>query len=269
MMEYTLSPHMTGFEDFYRYLHGDLSSVEPVNRREWQTLDIAASAAHYTHERLNVSFRLRVPWQLGEAQEYTHPDLPWAEEHFLERVSGQALNPPPSFEKWPYHNGSPTAHMTASEDKFDHTYPERIWPRHARKTGADYSTRPAGMKGIRFPYGDLLDVIAMLNRNPLTRQAYLPIWFPEDTGATQGQRVPCSLGFHFQLNPETKALDVTYMIRSCDLVRHFRNDVYMAIRLLQWVCQETMDGDLKYLKPGDLVMHIMNLHMMVGDASKR
>ena len=30
------------------------------------------------------------------------------------------------------------------------------------------------------------DVIDLLEREPFTRQAYLPIWFPEDTGAFHG-----------------------------------------------------------------------------------
>lgn len=116
--------------------------------------------------------------------------------------------------------------------------------------------------GVRFRYGDLNDVVARLKTNLLTRQAYLPIWFPEDTGAPDGVRVPCSLGYHFMVR-EGK-LHLTYHIRSCDFMRHFRDDVYMAVRLAQWVWQQ-LGEDYNHLRMGELTMHIGSFHIFEGD----
>ena len=66
-------------------------------------------------------------------------------------------------------------------------------------------------------YGDLDDVVTLLTNDPLTRQAFLPMWFPEDTGVVHGTRVPCSLGYHFM--QRDGRLSITYYIRSCDIVR--------------------------------------------------
>jgi hypothetical protein len=61
------------------------------------------------------------------------------------------------------------------------------------------------------------------------------------------------------------------MIRSCDYMRHFRDDVYMAMRLTQWVCAQvnvrmtTKAARWGTPTPGKLYMHIMNFHTFVGD----
>ena len=260
-MDYVIAPHDNhSFQDLFEFFKMDLSSLDPVNRHEWQKLCITHSPAHYTHERLNVTLRYLAPITMDGAQREIEPDLPWAEMHFQERVSGAPMNPPPSFTRWPHHYSDSSRH--AQEGHFDHTYPERIWPQFAGKI------RPMPRRGIRFAYGDLDDVVAMLQSNIMTRQAFLPIWFPEDTGATQGQRVPCTIGYHFQYDPSIHSLGMTYMIRSCDLIRHFRNDVYMAVRLLQWVCARLTQPDGGEMPMGVLVMHMMNLHMMVGDSHR-
>jgi hypothetical protein len=65
-------------------------------------------------------------------------------------------------------------------------------------------------------------------------------------------------------------------MRACDFARHFHNDVYLAARLLQWVCdqlafREGPDDHIvpeKSLMPGHLNMTISNLHLFRGDAEK-
>lgn len=114
-------------------------------------------------------------------------------------------------------------------------------------------------RGIRFYYGDLADLVLLLKENPRSRQAYLPVWFPEDlTAAVEGERVPCTLGYHFMVTPDQK-LDCMYPMRSCDFIRFFRDDIYMAGRLMQWI------GEQIKVDAGVLTMHIANLHAFVGD----
>jgi thymidylate synthase len=157
------------------------------------------------------------------------------------------------------------------DDKFSHTYPERKWPKHANYPPG----RGAYRHGIRFAYGDLQDVVNLLIEEPYTRQAYLPIFFPEDTGGSVRlkQRIPCSFGYHFMVRDnwdKKPVMDVMYTMRSCDFVRHFNDDMYMAARLLQWVAWQVslVRADKFDTMPGKLRVHIASLHAMEGDRYK-
>ena len=206
-------------------------------------------------------------------------------------MSGIPHNPPPSARRW-LREGQADEHRTIEEydwlsenrversqipniKKYSHTYPERFWPTRI-------PVHTAGM-GIRFRSGDLDDVVALLREHPDTRQAYLPVFFPEDTGAHHGERIPCTLGYHFIIRDGQ--LNVAYFIRSCDFVRHFRDDVYMAARLGQWMRDQLNDAwDEAYssslasghedptvpdtLHMGFLNMSIVSLHCFEGDLPK-
>lgn len=212
-------------------------------------------------ELFQIDARWDVPTTVAGTQAMFRPNLPWAEDHFLERISGEPLNPPPSEAYWPYAQESNSVHK--KDEKFSHTYPERFWPRMANAGGEiDYSHRQVSVPhvGIRYEYGSLGDLVTVLQNDPNTRQAYLPVWFPEDlAAAVEGERVPCTLGYSFMYVPERGELDITYFLRSCDFVRFFDDDMYMAARLLQWVCTQTG------MIPGKLHTHIVNLHCFEGD----
>lgn len=283
----------------FRYLATEVLKSSPVHIGEWQSKDVSHSKVHATYELTDVTIRMRIPDTADNLAAAMHPHVnqAWVEEHFAERVGGVPVNPPPSHERWPWsrHNGN----HQGDRGGFSHTYPERMWPKHAGDCHASYAWgftgQPEAMdmhgqlddgrqgcngrKGIRFAYGDLSDVVNLLVKNPLTRQAYLPIWFPEDTGAVHGERVPCTLGYHFMIR--NGALSCRYYMRSCDLIRHFADDVYLAARLTQWVRDEwqqrttfaAMDANPHIrdwaappMATGELVMHITSLHAFVGDA---
>lgn len=59
-------------------------------------------------------------------------------------------------------------------------------------------------------------------------------------------------------------MEIVYHIRSCDLLRHFTDDVYMACRLLQWVVG-SLQGNGINVKASSLIMHISSLHVFRGD----
>lgn len=233
-----------GFQEEYRYIASLLAEANEVDVGEWQAIrgDIPQAK---TIEVEDVSLYLEMPETIEELQEEVKPNLPWAEEHFLERISGIPYNPPPSHIRWPFAQKANEVHL--QEEKFSHTYPERFWPKFPS------NDRWEAMRGIRYPYGDLSDVMRLLQRNPATRQAYLPVWFPEDTGAVDGQRVPCTLGYHFLIRDGK--LKIVYYIRSCDFFRHFSDDVYMAARLAQYVAESVGAVANK------LVMHISSMHI--------
>lgn len=243
-----------------RLLHDFEVVAEPVDVGQWQSIDVQGDPSKVTWEIREASLVIQMIDTIDGAQREYSPNLPWAEDHFLERVSGQPHNPPPSQAWWPFAQSGHKEHMKLG--KFSHTYPERFWPKYAgyewEEIGDD-SPEAYGLMGIRFRYGDLNDVVARLNHSPYTRQAYLPIWFPEDTGAPENERVPCTLGYHFMVR--NNKLHVTYHMRSCDFMRHWRDDVYMAVRLGQWMRDEIL-GDFVL---GELTMHIGSFHIFEGD----
>lgn len=241
------------FPKLLRYLEEDLLKAERVEVDTWHAQDVTGNPDLISREIRHVILETPIPSTQADLIDAVKPNLPWAEDHFQERISGEPLNPPPSEAYWPFAVQGNARHKDG--EVFSHTYPERYWPKYA----APEDVRPGfSRRGIRYAYGDLNDVLVQLQHHPLTRQAYLPVWFPEDTGAVSHQRVPCSLGYHFlQRNGK---IDVDYFIRSCDLMRHFSDDVYMTARLLQWVCNRVNDAE-----PGNLVMHIGSLHIFEGD----
>ena len=204
-------------------------------------------------ETMNTSFQVFIPHTLDELREEVRPNLPWADDHFEERIGGQPLNPPPSNEWWPFNQKKNEEFK--KEEKFSHTYPERLWPKYASETPNSV------MGGIRYEYGDFGDVIDLLQREPYTRQAFLPMWFPEDTGSVHGERVSCTIGYH--LMRRGNYLHIVYYIRSCDYLRHFRDDIYMACRKLMWVLDTLKERDPEKwgeVTPGYYAMHITSLH---------
>lgn len=251
------------FLEIRAYLAERLLGTTPENHGKWQQLDVSNSSAHATYELLNTTIWYNMPNQPGKLQDYLEPDLPWAEKHFQERVNGEAINPGVEHENWPYHAGKPELHQHGG--RYDHNYMERFWPTLLEHENfPEVTMDPVGFRGYRFSVGDLDDVVTQLASDPGTRQAYLPVFFPEDTGATEGQRVPCSLGYHFIIREGQ--LHVQYNLRSCEIYRHFTNDVYMAVRLGQWVAEQLDEvHNLPNLKMGQLTMHIVSLHGFVGD----
>lgn len=220
-----------------------------VKTERWQGIE----SPDLMWETMNHSFQMVVPHTLDELKQEVRPNLPWADDHFEERVSGLPLNPPPSHNWWPF--AQKNNEKFGGTTKFSHTYPERIWPKYA-------SEEPNSvMEGIRYQYGDFGDVLNLLEKEPYTRQAFLPIWFPEDTGTVHGERVPCTIGYHFMRRGDF--FHIVYYIRSCDIIRHFRDDIYMACRKLMWLLDNLKERKpelWKDVKPGYFAMHITSLH---------
>ena len=254
------------FADMVGRLLEDFSvAALPVDVGQWQGLDIKGDASKVTWELREAVLEIGMAETIDQAQRDYSPNLPWAEDHFQERVSGVPLNPPPSNAWWPFAQAGHLDHL--DQGIFSHTYPERFWPKWTGSEQDAYFSGEKARRGIRFEYGDLQDVIERLIDSPATRQAYLPVWFPEDTGAPIGTRVPCTLGYLFMIRDGQ--LHVTYHIRACDFMRHFRDDVYMAVRLGQFVRETFLYGvphhGVEELAMGSLTMHISSFHIFNGD----
>lgn len=242
--------------------------------KSWQSMD----APQPMPELLNYSFTLNTRGIMlrEELAEALRPNLPWADNHFFhERVSGAPINPGTTWREWPYAKSADTHRRPGEEDpQFDHSYAERYWPKYAGRTEGGRISRGEHSlgephQGIRFPYGDVTDLVRLMIEDPLTRQAYLPIWFPEDlAAAAMRKRVPCSLGYHF-IRRDGR-LHVNYPMRSCDFVRHFRDDVYLTIRLQIWLLsflrlQGKPEDNWGDVETGTFTMHITSLHCFESD----
>jgi hypothetical protein len=262
-----------------------LHNAKVVDAGHWQGITTEGKPDLLTKEVLNVYFLVEMPQyvhgdgMLHQLRHQIKPNLPWADDHFVERVSRVPSNPGEQYKNWPWWRNQPGAFAKEDSRIFTHTYQERYWPKEAGNYGATKST-PIGLyprkdvvtvRGIRYPYGDLDDLVSLLLRQPYTRQAWLPIFFPEDTGAVHGGRVPCTLGYQFMLRDGK--LDMWYIIRSCDFVRHFRDDLYLSARLLLWMIDELVNRELRSnteqlwvdVEPGNFHFHCFSMHYHRGD----
>lgn len=264
-------PNFTQLRD---QLDRDFKTLSQVVQTEkWQSTNLDPSNPATTmHELMFVSIQVPLAssgFVLDNYRRDVKPNLPWADNHFEERVCGRPINPGTQWAQWPYGH---SANKFRSGEKFNHNYMERYWPTYAdassppSKTADDCVLSKQPLVGIRHPYGNLSDVVDLLHREPMTRQAFLPVWFPEDTGVVHGGRVPCTLGYHWLMR--NYHLHTSYYIRSCDYIRHFNDDIYLTIRLTLWLIEELRQRDLKFwglVKPGWFRMDIGSLHLFHND----
>jgi len=253
------------------------TASKKVMRGKWQGIDVSKKPDFTAYEICHYSMIVRlITESLHEYKRSIRPNLPWADDHFEERVCGQPINPGIEWKNWPW--GVNADKFRDKTGLYDHNYQERYWPKFAGATlnetfvAKDYESfanQVPPHHGIRFAYGDLNDVVTELAKDPTTRQAILPVFFPEDTGYQPGRRKPCSLHYHFMLNGN--GLDIQYVLRSCDLIRHFRDDIYLTVRLLLWMLKQLRQAEPTYWNgkvPGLFVMHIANLHCFANDMIK-
>lgn len=159
---------------------------------------------------------------------------PWADEEFKERVN-------------PYGNVNPgTAYKLRQE----------IWNEYMHDGKFAYSYNE------RFFRNRQLDkIIARLQADNDSRQLWLSVWdLNEDVDKLGGiSRVPCSLGYNFQFREDK--LNIHYVMRSCDFNTHFPNDVYLAIRLLEYVAERCN------MEVGNFTHTMFSLHVYKKDVS--
>lgn len=241
----------------------------------WQGQDVSKRPEMVSYDLLNFDCCVNLMGNeaLDAYRQSIKPNLPWADNHFEERVCGYPINPGTEWENWPWAQSA--GEFLNEEGMFNHNYMERLWPKMAgnvppAKTVAELRRQVPRFDGlanmgIREDLNDLGDLVAMLATTRDTRKAFIPLFFPEDTGRGK-ERNPCTLGYQFRWTPDHK-LHIWYPMRSCDVIRHFRDDIYMAVRLLLWVldrCRE-IDPYWKSVGPGTYSMHCTSLHLFKND----
>lgn len=149
----------------------------------------------------------------------------WVDLEFKERIwGGNPINPGLA---WKVRSGIWEQFLN-EDGEFDYTYNERM--------------------RVQLPM-----LIEELVKNPNTRQAILSIWEKEDVHYLGGKsRVPCSIYYQFLIREGR--LHIIYNQRSCDIMTHFGNDIYLAWKLMEYVAQETGN------QSGYLYHNIASLH---------
>lgn len=124
--------------------------------------------------------------------------------------------------------------------------PEFINPGEAWKLREEVWSEYMHDGKLAYTYNELLwnndqltKIMNRLKEDPDSRQLWISLWNPDKDPDFLGgvSRVPCSLGYGLQVRDGK--LNLHYVMRSCDFVTHFRNDVYLAIKFLEWVAEKT------------------------------
>lgn len=107
-----------------------------------------------------------------------------------------------------------------------------------------------------------------LKRNPNTRQAIITMYDRHQDIANLGgkARIPCSLTYQFLIRRQGEGalkLDCIYTMRSCDVYTHFIYDVYITMKL-----QEYLAHSLGY-ESGRFIHFIGSLHAYKKDYSTK
>lgn len=77
---------LENFKPVYQRLLMLLTTLKPVNRGEWQAQRTADRPEMHTCELANVTVTMPIPLDATSLANATGANLPWAEDHFQERV---------------------------------------------------------------------------------------------------------------------------------------------------------------------------------------
>ena len=163
--------------------------------------------------------------------DYMKANKEWVDAEFKERLDPNFINPGKAWklrrEVW-----EPFLH----NNKFSYCYNERIQPQIDK-------------------------IITELKIHSHSRQCVLPIFQPQDLDKFGKERIPCCIMYQFLIRKDK--LNIIYNMRSSDLLTHFCYDVYLAIKLQEYVAKQ-----LK-IKVGNFYHFISSLHAYRKDLEKR
>ena len=97
-----------------------LNYGKSINRGSWQGYRTEGKPDLETLEVLNLTIEGKVHKDLQRLQDEIKPNLPWADDHFAERVSRAPSNPGEAYLDWPWWRGQHA--VTQEGGVFTHTY---------------------------------------------------------------------------------------------------------------------------------------------------
>jgi len=158
-------------------------------------------------------------------------NMEWLSAENMERAGMEMLNLNPGYA---WNHNKEFWEKFLRDGAFSYTYPERMYNQISRVIG---------------------ELIARKN----TRQAVITMYDVHQDMMNWGgrDRVPCSM--HYQLLIREDKLHMSYCMRSCDLVKFFLSDVYLALGLLDHI------SDAIGLETGNFTHFIGSLHCFEGE----
>lgn len=200
---------------------------------------------YFTLELLNYGYTILNPELRAtslDTSPFTH--LEWLD--WLSGIYGSPMNPGSSYMDLPGMDsflevgGRPTDGETNAEELaertddlalFSYTYSERLAIRQ-----------------------QVFHIIRELRRDQASRQLYISIWDPnQDAERIGSRRVPRTLGYHFV--ERSGRVHLTHLMRSSEFSTHFSHDIWLATKLLYFVC------DKAGKTPGRLAHFINSFHI--------
>lgn len=184
-----------------------------VHVETMQDKDVEGDEDYTTKELYSYAYKVLDP----DFSKIEGVHLQWLKQEWIDRLEG-GLNPGMAWrerrEVWEeFLEADKGAGSSKYPTKFSYTYSDRM-----------------GGKHLQF-------IIDELKTHPHSRQLFLPVWDRLTDEKRRGtRRVPCSLGYIF-LQRDGK-VHMTYLMRSCDLITHFANDVCLASMTQQYVADE-------------------------------
>ena len=172
----------------------------------YQSKDVAGQEGFETLELMNYGFTVTRP----DWRDLEDVHQAWFDQEWEDRLTGD-LNPGIAWRRRP--------------ELWRPLLENYVNDHHPGGFSYTYSIRMGGSK--------IQKIIDEIKKHPYSRQLYLPVWWQYDLDKLGVHRVPCSLGYWF-VNRGGE-LHMTYMMRSCDFVNHWPNDVGLAARLLELV----------------------------------
>lgn len=225
-----------------------------VKPKSMQNKKIEGDIDYETKEILNYSYCLQT-LDKEEKLFIDESSREWVREELLERVNPAGVNPGKAWEirksVWEEYLVK-EGFMPDDDDElvFDYSYGERM------NMIADAPWKGQKKENLT----NLQRVIKRLSEDPDTRQAILAIWDArKDTSRIGGiRRVPCSIYYQFIIRDNM--VHIIYNQRSCDVVTHFGNDVWLAWNLCSYVVEVLREECGLDVKHGYLYHNIASLH---------
>jgi thymidylate synthase len=223
----------TRFPEAIEEIRRDLAEMGiDVHTKTMQDKNIEHDASFATKEIQNYSYTVT-----DARFEDLKPTQPWADAEWQERLDGINGNPINPGVAWKLRKEVWEQFLERHPrygDEFSYTYSEQFNEQHQVRS-----------------------VINRLKVDPASRQLYVAMWAARHSMDLGNRRVPCSLGWHFQCRGGQ--LNMTYLMRSCDFATHFQNDIYLALKLQDYVASEAG------IKRGHFTQTMFSLHVYRKD----
>jgi thymidylate synthase len=146
-------------------------------------------------------------------------------------ITGHAINPGTAWQERP-----DIWKEFIHEGKFSYTYPERF--------------------SLNL---QVMNIIRRLKVDKGSRQLFISVWDSDDATKLGEERVPCTLGYVLQHRNDR--LNITSLMRSCDLFTHYPNDCFLTLTLLNYIAFEAG------LQVGTFSHFINSFHVYEKDVS--